>query len=261
VDSRDSRFTNKALIEQWSKDYGEDSDFFRVRVLGLPPSASELQYIDRQRVAEARKRVAESIPGDPLIAGFDVSGGGRSWNVIRFRRGLDGRVREPIRMPGEQDPDRSQRVAICAELLADTRPDHRISAMFVDTAFGAPIVVRLQSMGFNNVHEVAFGGASPDYHCYNLRAYMYTRMKDWLLLGGIPDDDNLAQQLCLPGYHIHSAGSKLVIESKADLQSRGEKSPDDADALALTFARDVAPIYAPPARDPYAPPKPYAWMG
>jgi hypothetical protein len=27
-------------------DYGEDSDFFRVRVRGLPPTADELQYID-----------------------------------------------------------------------------------------------------------------------------------------------------------------------------------------------------------------------
>jgi hypothetical protein len=43
----------------------------------------------------------------------------------------------------------------------------------------------------------------------------------------------------LPGYHIKLAGSKLVIESKADIQARGEKSPDDADALALTFARAV----------------------
>lgn len=242
VDSRTSRFTNKALIEQWAKDYGEESDYFRVRVLGMPPSASELQYIDRARVDAARKRQVAAIPGDPLIAGFDVSGGGKAWNVIRFRRGLNMNVLPPIRIPGEHDPDRSKRVALCAELLSDQRPDRAITAMFVDTAFGAPIVATLRSMGFRNVHEVTFGGDSPDDHFANLRAYMYGKLKDALLLGALPpDDEELAQQLCLPGYHIKIGGSKLVIESKQEIQKRGEKSPDDADALALTFARPVPP--------------------
>jgi hypothetical protein len=241
VDSRTSRFVNKALVEQWAKDYGEESDYFRVRVLGMPPSASELQYIDRARVDAARKRVVATLPEDPLIAGFDVSGGGKAWNVIRFRRGLNMDVLSPIRIPGEQDPDRTKRVALCGELLNDRREGRQLSALFIDTAFGAPIAATLRAMGFTRVHEVAFGSESPDPHCLNLRAYMYMKLKDALLLAGLPpDDENLAQQLCLPGYHIRESGSKLVIESKRDIQGRGEKSPDDADALALTFARPVA---------------------
>jgi hypothetical protein len=43
-----------------------------------------------------------------------------------------------------------------------------------------------------------------------------------------------------PGYHINTGG-KLVIESKAEMAKRGVASPDDADALALTFACSVAP--------------------
>lgn len=241
VDSNTSRFTNKELIQQWKTDYGEDSDYYKVRVLGLPPSASELQYIDRARVDAARKRVITDSMGDLLVAGFDVSGGGKAWNVIRFRRGLNMDVLPPIRIPGERDPDRSQRVAICAELLSDQRPERKLAALFVDTAFGAPIVSTLRMMKYTTVHEVAFGGDSPDEHFANLRAYMYGKLKDALLLGALPtDDENLAQQLCLPGYHIKTGGSKLVIESKADIQKRGEKSPDDADALALTFARPIA---------------------
>ena len=42
IDSRTSRFTNRELIEHWRVDNGEDSDFFRVRVLGVPPRASDL---------------------------------------------------------------------------------------------------------------------------------------------------------------------------------------------------------------------------
>lgn len=239
VDSRTSRFTNKTLIQQWISDYGIDSDYVKVRILGLPPSASELQYIDKGRVNLARARAMKALDDEPLIAGFDVSGGGKAWNVIRFRRGLDGRAREPIRIPGEHDPDRSQRVGICAELLRDQRPGYRLAALFIDSAFGAAIAVRLRMLGFDNVYEINFGGASPDTHQLNMRAYMWAKTKEWLLLGSLPDDDKLCEQLCLPGYHLNQSG-KLVIESKADIQARGEQSPDDADALCLTFAQPVA---------------------
>ena len=68
---------------------------------------------------------------------------------------------------------------------------------------------------------------------------MWGKMKEWLMLGAIPrQDEKLASQLSLPGYHVNNSG-KLVIESKADIQARGESSPDDADAFALTFAMPV----------------------
>jgi hypothetical protein len=241
IDSRASRFTNRDLIAQWAKDYGEESDFFRVRVLGYAPEASELQYIDRARIAEAVARAGRALVDDPLVAGFDVSGGGKAWNVIRFRRGLDGKNVPPaIRLPGESDPDRSQRTALCAELLAERRAEKKLAMLFVDAAFGAPIVERLKALGHTNVCEVNFGGASPDHHCANQRAYMWKKAKDWLLLGALAGDGDLCEQLALPGYHINPAG-KLVIESKEGMAKRGEKSPDDADAFALTFAQAVAP--------------------
>lgn len=243
VDGRDSRFTNKELIAQWIKDYGIDSDFVKVRVLGLPPSASELQYIDKLRIDAARSRKAFALPDDPLLAGFDVSGGGKAWNVIRFRRGLDGKPADlpAIRIPGEHDPERSQRVGICAELLNDRRPGHQLAALFIDSAFGAPIAVRLKALGFTNVYEVNFGSSSPDPHCLNMRSYMYMKAKEWLLLGALPDEDKLCEQLAIPGYHINNSG-KLVLESKEKIQERGGQSPDDADAFCLTFAHSVAPV-------------------
>jgi hypothetical protein len=41
-------------------------------------------------------------------------------------------------------------------------------------------------------------------------------------------------------YHINRS-NLLVLESKADMQKRGQASPDDGAALALTFAQPVAP--------------------
>jgi hypothetical protein len=208
VDSRTSRFTNKDLLAQQITDYGIDSDFVKVRVLGLPPSASELQYIDKARVDLARARTLTALPDEPA------------------------------------------RVAKCAELLSDRRPGHQLAALFVDAAFGAAIVVRLRALGHTNVHEINFGGASPDPHEKNMRAFMYRKGKEWLLLGSLPDDDRLCDQLGLAGYHLDTSG-KLVIESKADIQARGEASPDDSDAFLLTFAQAVA--LPRPAAAPYRP--------
>lgn len=245
VDSRTSRFTNKEFLAQQIADYGIDSDYVKVRILGYAPSANELQYIDKARIDLARRRQMVPLQDDPLVAGFDVSGGGKAWNVIRFRRGLcgdplgsDGKPLGPIRMPGEKDPDRSARIALCAELLSDRRPGHQLAALFVDSAFGAPIVSRLHALKYTNVHEINFGGDSPDAHEYNMRAFMARKCKDWLLVGSLPDEDRLAEQLGLAGYH-HTAG-KLVMESKEDIQKRGEVSPDDSDAFWLTFAQAVA---------------------
>jgi len=250
VDSRTSRFPNQQRIAQQILDYGIDSDYVKVRILGFPPSASELQYIDRARVTLARSRTMVPLPDDPIIAGFDVSGGGKAWNVLRFRQGLNGEVLPPWRLAGEKDPDRNARVAKCSELLSDRRPGHQIAALFVDSAYGAAIVVRLRALGHTNVYEINFGGDSPDPHQANHRAFMYAKAKDWLLLGSLPDEDTLCDQLCVPGSHLN-ARNQLVIESKADLQSRGEASPDDADAFVLTFAQAVAIKQAPAA--PYVP--------
>jgi hypothetical protein len=239
-DSRSSRFTNKELIAEWERDYGVDSDWFRVRVLGLPPHADELQFIDFERIQNARKRTVEVLEDEPLVAGFDVSGGGAAWNVIRFRRGFDARSYPAIRITGEAGRDRSVLVGRAAEVLRRGVGGTPVAALFVDSAFGAPVVERLRALGFRNVHEISFGGPSRDRHQANMRAYMWFRLKEWLGKAAIPDEEGLAGQLAGPGYHINTGG-KLVIESKAEMAKRGVASPDDADALALTFACNVAP--------------------
>ena len=241
IDSRTSRFANKELLEQWRTDFGEDGDYFRVRVLGLPPMADELQFIDLTRIRAAQQREAQSLADDPLIVGVDVSGGGSAYNVIAFRRGNDARSIPRIRIAGELTRDRSVLVGKLAEILKDNRPAQKVAAMFIDMAFGSPIFERLRALGYRNVYETNFGLThTPERRMANMRAYMWDRMKDWLLHGAIETDEKMALDLAGPGYGI-SRSNQLVLESKRDMQKRGLASPDDGDALALTFAQPVAP--------------------
>ena len=92
IDGREVERTNKALYAEWMADHGEDSDFVRVHVKGLPPTADDALFIDSVRIFEAQKRPVLALGDEPLIAGVDVSGGGGAWTVCRFRRGLDART-------------------------------------------------------------------------------------------------------------------------------------------------------------------------
>ncbi len=248
IDSRESKFSNKDLIQEWANDYGEDSDFFRVRVRGLPPSASELQYIDQTRIGLAQTNQVYTIGDEPLVCGVDVSGGGSAMTVCMFRQGLDARSIAPVVLTGEQTVAHERQFALAT--LVRILDEHPVTAMFVDTAFGAPLAVRLRQMGYTHVHEVNFGGPSADPHAENARAFMWKSLKDWLPKGAIDQQDyRLATDLAGPGYHL-SKKNKLVLEAKESMQRRGVASPDRADALALTFAMPVRPKPTQRARVP-----------
>jgi hypothetical protein len=53
-------------------------------------------------------------------------------------------------------------------------------------------------------------------------------------------DLELAQDLCGPRYS-YSAKSQIQLERKEDMKLRGLHSPDAGDALAMSFAIEVAP--------------------
>jgi hypothetical protein len=71
---------------------------------------------------------------------------------------------------------------------------------------------------------------------------VWGKSKEWLELPGgvqIPDSDALQADACGPGYRYDSL-TRLVLEKKEDMRRRGAKSPDEWDAVALTFAKPVA---------------------
>lgn len=240
VDSRESRFTNKAQIAEWIQDYGEDSDFVRVRVRGLPPAASDLQFIDSATVLAAQQRPAAAFTDDPLVCGLDVARGGSDECVLRFRRGADARSLPAIRIPGEQSRDSMRLVSLAADVLARDFDGRKVHTMFIDgTGIGGPIADRLKQLGHRNVVDVQFGAQSPDPKMANMRAFMWASMRAWLRNGAIDNTPGLEIDLCGPGY-FHDKQDRLLLESKEQMKKRGVDSPDDGDALALTFAQAVA---------------------
>lgn len=73
IDSRTVEGTNKEQIQTWIEDYGEDSDFVRIRVKGEFPRMGDMQFISQDVVAEARRREAYAKLDDPFVMGVDIA--------------------------------------------------------------------------------------------------------------------------------------------------------------------------------------------
>ena len=111
---------NKELIAEWIETYGEDSDFVRVRVRGLPPAADELQFIDRERIKEAQEREPQSL----RRRSADLRRG-RQWRRRRLeRRGLPPR-RGCALDPADPDPRRAHARSQCAGGQAGRDPERQ----------------------------------------------------------------------------------------------------------------------------------------
>jgi hypothetical protein len=240
VDSRSVSFTNKEQIAQWVTDYGEDSDFVRVRVRGEFPRAGSLQFIDSERVEEAMQRALTRDTGLPLIMGVDIARQGEDQTVIRFRQGVDARSVPAMKF---RIPDLMQ----VASRVAEQINIHKPAACFVDaTGIGAGVFDRLAQMGYAQVVGVNFGGksdrtTSTDAAALyaNKRAEMWGHLKDWCRTGCLPEDRDLQADLIGVEYG-YDAANAILLEKKEDMRRRGLASPDDGDALALTFAYPVA---------------------
>lgn len=242
IDSRKVEGTNKKLIQQWIDDYGEDSDFVRVRVKGEFPRAGSMQFISSEEVENARIRAPVSHLDDPFILGVDVARFGDDESVLCFRRGRDARTVNWITL---RNVDTMTLAARIVDLVNEYHPD----MIFVDEGgVGGGVVDRLNMLrqpvmgvqfGGKANRAVADGQGAVKYA--NKRAEMWGNMREWLKGGMIPDDPDLAAQMTGVeyGYVARDGQDMILLEKKSDMKKRGLSSPDRADALALTFAYPV----------------------
>ncbi|MGY4396162.1 hypothetical protein ACVWZA_001335 [Sphingomonas sp. UYAg733] len=242
IDSRNVEGTNKAYLDELVATYGADSDIVKVRVRGQFPSASSMQFIASDLVDAARVRDFHNLPTDPLIFGLDCARFGDDHSTLAIRCGRDARSRPWKRWFKTDAMTLAGDVALAAQI-------HRPDAIFVDAGnIGAAVVDRLRQLGVENVHDIWFGGKGADavwagdmrVRTANKRAEMWTSMRNWLENGAIPDDDALATDLTGVEYG-YSRDDEIQLEKKEHMKARGLASPDDADALALTFAAPVMP--------------------
>ena len=254
IDSREVEGTNKAYLDELVATYGEDSDIVKVRVRGMFPSASSMQFISSDDVEAAQNReIPPGLRTDPVIFGVDCARFGDDHSTLAIRCGRDARTRPWKRWHQMDAMTLAGDIALEASVW---KPD----AIFVDAGnIGAAVIDRLRQLlpdtlisevwfGSTKVREANWIGGSR-VRVANKRAEMWANMRHWLTTGAIPEHQGLFDDLIGPEYTF-DASQAVLLEKKEHMKARGLASPDDADALACTFAEPVMPREMPGYLDP-----------
>lgn len=233
VDSRSVQITNKEKIEEWKNDYGEDSDFFKVRVKGVFPSQSIKQFFPESITEPARGRQIERhqysfatkiLTVDPAWEGDDAI-------EIGLLQGLTFQLLKTI-PKNDNDVD-------VATIIAQLEDKHQADGVNIDAGYGTGIVSIGRTWG-RDWNLIWFAGKSPDPGFLNMRAYMAGMAKKWLIEGGcLPDDDELYSDIGNVET-VSRVDGKIQLESKKDMKARGLRSPNKMDAWMLGFALPIA---------------------
>lgn len=197
-------------------------------------------FIAPALVAKARKAVVEA--SGPLVIGYDPAWTGDARHAMAFRRGR--RVIEVQRKLGLN-------VTQAAGWVKMVIDKHKPRKLFIDVGgVGAgvyDIVVEYGMPYAKIIVPVNFGSSPfepnpPDGGgAVNRRAEIWMKSRDWLEDPAgvqIPDEDSIQADACGPGYKWDSQ-TRLILEKKDDMRRRGVPSPDEWDAVALTFAEPV----------------------
>lgn len=217
-------------------------------------------FIRPDAVLKARKADIEGI--GPLVIGADPAHKGKDRFSVAWRRG-----RKVSRVEGKSGLGTVEGANWLRTIIDEDKP----AKVFIDVGGMPGVYDLLESWGYGEtVVPVNFGSGPMDPveilpdgskrpGPKNRRAEMWSRSRDWLDDEGgadIPDKDSLQADACGPGY-FHDTNQRLLLESKEAMRSRGLRSPDEWDSIALTFAE---PVHDRTARlKPQA--RPVSWMG
>ena len=233
----ESPLVSEEFIDEMRLRYGEDSNAFRIRVLGEFPMADDDTIIPFHLADSAIKRDIE-IPDDTKpIWGLDVARFGADKTALCKRYG-----NVVTEITSWQGLDLMQTVGRVMAEYEGLSPSMRPSEILVDSiGVGGGVVDRLRELGAP-VRGINVGEAPAMGNTYmNLRAELWFKTKGWLEDRSckLPNDDQLLAELTSIRYAF-TPGGKMKAESKDDMRKRGLKSPDLADALCLTMASDAA---------------------
>lgn len=233
IDSREVEGTNKSLFARWAEQYGEDSNFFKVRCKGEFPSQSAYQLYDTADIdaAYGKHLRKEQYEFAAVVISCDPAWTGDDELVIGKRQGLHYEVLKRI-------PKNDNDVHV-ANLLARYEDEHNADAVNIDGGYGTGIVSAGRTLG-RNWNLIWFSGASGRPDCMNKRAEMHLEVRDWLKMGGaIPKDQQLYDEM-VAVETVPTLDGKYKLVAKEDMKEVIGRSPNDMDALALTFALPIA---------------------
>lgn len=225
---RSSRISIDWATEQ-IKLYGRENPWVMAFILGKFPPTALNTLLGPDEVADAMNR---TVTEDKFVwaqkrLGIDVARFGDDRTVLFPRQGL--MAYRPVEMRGADTTQIAARV-----MLAVERWKSELELIDDTGHWGHGVVDNLRAVGRGPI-PVQFHGPALDDRYKNRRAEMWLKMAAWVKAGGcLPKIPALVAELTTPTYFF--AMGKFQLEDKDSIKKRLGRSPDLADALALTFA-------------------------
>ncbi len=219
------------LIREILEKDGEDSDQWRVRVLGQFPKADAVDkkgYLPLLNEADLRYAPDQPFTGSRYL-GVDPSGEGSD------KTAWVGRDTFIAKILGEEAISNEKTIASKTIKLMDEVGFKPENVTLDDFGVGSKVAREIYMTGnLAKVNPLNVGEKPEDQLYLNKRAEMFFRLRKWLRSGGSLVKDPRWKELLNLRYRAEENG-KLRIMSKRDMAKDGLKSPNFADALALTF--------------------------
>lgn len=215
-------------------EYGRDNPWVMATILGLFPVAAFNSLLGVEDVEAAMKRfyrpdqynfAAKIIGGDAARFGDDP------W-VLFPRQGL---------VAFKPKAFRNQDTIFMAGAFANAEDKWQADGTIIDGTggYGSGVIDILRDLK-RNVFDCQFAGKPFNPKYANKRAEIWYEMANWIKGGGaLPYVPELLTELTAPTYTYQ--GDKILIEPKEQVKARIGRSPNYADALAVTFAYPIAP--------------------
>jgi hypothetical protein len=240
ADPDDPKRTPRVSVEharEMIDTYGRENPWVMATILGLFPPAGfrSLLGIEDVQAAMNRHYREADYQAAARVIGVDVAREGDDASVIRRRQGV---VALPLRTG---DILRNANGIDGAGRVSTLWKEWEADACFVDNTggFGGSWIDQLQAIGRSPI-GIHFAGKANSPRFANRRAEMWWLMAEWVKKGGaLPNEPELVAELTTPTYSFK--GDAILIEPKEEIKKRLGRSPDRADALALTFAMPVTP--------------------
>ena len=230
VSAHESTRCNLKELEQWRQEYGEDSNFFRVRALGEFPDANPDSIIPFHIVEAAVGREVEQVESEE-IWGLDVSRGGVDLCALAKRRGNT--------MPEPVKTWRSDDAMVSVGKVVNEYYESKVKPMQIcvdSIGLGAPVADRLAEQGLPVMCINVSESHSSNDRYLRLRDEMWERARAWFFDRDckIVDDKAFVGEISLVTWKPTSNG-KMKVVTKAEMKKDIGKSPDRSEAFCFTF--------------------------
>jgi len=231
LSSERSPFVEPNWVERMRELHGEDSDFFRTKIIGEFPSGGGAHIVTIDQVRDAMLRRVGANPDlidAPIVAGLDPAAGNNDYSILTIRKGWY--IFDPIRIRHTDTNDLIPQVVTACR-------NGKVSELYIEyNGLGIGVYDDLKRKTYFRCFKVVMNARANDPQAYrNIRSELYIGFRDNFEELAIGDNDRYIHEL--PEIMIDEDKEPLQLEPKPKLKSRLGFSPDYSDSLVLSTFR------------------------